>query len=157
MPRGDQLARQWRLLQLISRPAGVTIDDAARELGCRGVWVVEEDFKACLPLKLTLAELAALVMSRELLAPVGASVLGGAVQSAHERIASVLSRDALALLGADARDRRRAHARRQAPSAPRRACHAHSAGGCSSGAASGSSTTRSTATRRLDATSIPTT
>lgn len=126
MPRGDQLERQWRLLQLISRPAGVTVDDAARDLGChvrtiwrdlrvlqraglpiyddrasdghRGVWMVEETFKARPPLKLTLAELAALVMSRELLAPLGASVLGAAVQSAHDRIAGVLSRDALALL-----------------------------------------------------------
>ena len=24
MPRGDQLSRQWRLLQLIERPAGIT-------------------------------------------------------------------------------------------------------------------------------------
>jgi predicted DNA-binding transcriptional regulator YafY len=40
MPRGNQLSRQWRLLQLIERPAGVTVDDAADELGChrRTVW-----------------------------------------------------------------------------------------------------------------------
>jgi len=40
MPRGDQLSRQWRLLQLIDRPQGVTIDDAAREFACapRTVW-----------------------------------------------------------------------------------------------------------------------
>jgi len=40
MPRGDQLSRQWRLLQLIDRPHGITVDDAARELGItvRTVW-----------------------------------------------------------------------------------------------------------------------
>jgi hypothetical protein len=77
MPRGDQLSRQWRLLQMIDRPQGVTVDDAARELACtirtiwrdldalqkagfplfteraadanRGVWRVTEDFKRALP------------------------------------------------------------------------------------------------------------
>jgi hypothetical protein len=34
MPGGDQLSRQWRLLQMIDRPRGVTIDDAARDLNC---------------------------------------------------------------------------------------------------------------------------
>jgi len=32
MPRGDQLSRQWRLIQLIDRPLGITVDDAARDL-----------------------------------------------------------------------------------------------------------------------------
>ncbi len=32
MPRGDQLSRQWQLLQLIDRPQGITVDDAARDL-----------------------------------------------------------------------------------------------------------------------------
>jgi len=40
MPRGDQLSRQWRLLQMIDRPQGVTVDDAARDLECtiRTIW-----------------------------------------------------------------------------------------------------------------------
>ncbi len=78
MPRGDQLSRQWRLLQLIDRPQGITVDDAARDLavtirtiwrdldvlqkagfplyteraddGNRGVWRVTEAFKRALPL-----------------------------------------------------------------------------------------------------------
>src|SRR5207249_10109799 len=94
MPRGDQLSRQWRLLQMIDRPPGVTVDDAARDLKCtirtiwrdlgvlqaagfpiyteraadgnRGVWRVTEEFKRALPLKLTLGELVALLMSRDL-------------------------------------------------------------------------------------------
>jgi len=40
MPRGDQLSRQWRLLQMIDRPQGVTVDDAARDLKftIRTIW-----------------------------------------------------------------------------------------------------------------------
>jgi len=34
MPWGDQLARQWRLLQFLGRPRGLVVEDAARELGC---------------------------------------------------------------------------------------------------------------------------
>src|SRR4030095_3708789 len=109
MPRGDQLSRQWRLIQLIDRPQGITVDDAARELTCtvrtiwrdlgvlqhaacaiythpaadgnRGVWRVTEDFKRALPLKLTLGELVALLMSRDLVSPLGLSVLGTEVAS----------------------------------------------------------------------------
>jgi predicted DNA-binding transcriptional regulator YafY len=125
MPRGNQLTRQWQLLQLIDRPSGITVDDAARDLGCvvrtvwrdlrvlqaagfpiyddrqgdgaRSVWRVEEGFRRRLPLKLTLGELAALLMSRELLAPAGAA-LGPAVTAAFEKVADVLSADARALL-----------------------------------------------------------
>lgn len=78
MHRGDQLSRQWRPLQLVDRPQGMTIDDAAREFDCaprtvwrdlaalqqaglplytkkasdglRGLWRVTEDFKRALPL-----------------------------------------------------------------------------------------------------------
>jgi predicted DNA-binding transcriptional regulator YafY len=128
MPRGGQLARQWRLLQFLDKAAGVTVEDAARELGCavrtiwrdirvledagfplsseraadgrRGVFRLDPAFRARLPLKLTLSELAALLMSRQLLAPLGVSVLGPAVSSAFDKIAAVLSREAIALLDA---------------------------------------------------------
>ena len=147
MPRGDQLSRQWRLLQLIDRPQGVTVDDAARDLECtirtiwrdldalqkagfplyteraadgnRGVWRVTEDFKRALPLKLTLGELAALLMSRHLLSPLGLSMLGPEVASAFDKIQNVLSRDALQVLD-QIRDRlgvRPAGAKLQAPAA----------------------------------------
>ncbi len=126
MPRGGQLARQWQLLHLIDRPQGVSVDDAAAKLGCtvrtiwrdlralqdggfpiydakaadghRSVWRVEEAFKTRLPLKLTLGELAALLMSRELLTPLGVSVLGPSVESAFDKIRAVLSRDALKII-----------------------------------------------------------
>jgi hypothetical protein len=32
VPRGNQLARQWQLLQLIDHPAGIAVDEAARKL-----------------------------------------------------------------------------------------------------------------------------
>jgi predicted DNA-binding transcriptional regulator YafY len=115
------------LLQLIDRPTGVTVEDAAAELECtvrtiwrdlsvlqkagfpiydtkaadgrRGLWKIREEFKLKLPLRLSLAELAALVMSRSLLtATGGVGILGPAVNSAFDRITSVLSRDALKLL-----------------------------------------------------------
>src|SRR5881296_3060435 len=134
MARGDQLSRQWRLLHLIDRPQGVTVEDAAGDLGCtvrtiwrdlgvlqkagfplytdraadgyKSVWRVREEFKRSLPLKMTLGELAALVMSRELIAPLGASVLGPAATAAFDKIQAILSRDALTLLDA-MRDRLR--------------------------------------------------
>jgi predicted DNA-binding transcriptional regulator YafY len=126
MPRGNQLARQWQLLQLIDQPAGIAVDDAARKLDCtvrtiwrdlstlqkagfplyddkgadgrRSLWKLEEQFTLGLPVKLSLAETAALVMSRDLLRPAGAGVLGAVVTSAFDKIGRVLSRDALRLL-----------------------------------------------------------
>jgi len=126
MPRGDQLSRQWRLLQLVDRPQDVTIPDAAEQLACttrtirrdledlqrasfpiyddargdgpRSVWRVDGKFRQRLPLKLSLAEVAALVMSRALLAPLAAGALGPAVASALDHVRSVLSEDALTML-----------------------------------------------------------
>ena len=126
MPRGNQLARQWQLLQMIQHPGGVSVDDAARELGCtvrtiwrdlsalqkagfplyddkeadgrRSRWKLEEKFTLGLPVKLTLAETAALVMSRDLLRPAGAGALGTALTSAFDKIGRVLSREAVRVL-----------------------------------------------------------
>jgi predicted DNA-binding transcriptional regulator YafY len=111
---------------MIQSPAGVAVDDAARKLGCtvrtiwrdlraleqagfplyddkggdgrRSLWRLEERFTLGLPVKLTLAETAALLMSRDLLRPAGAPALGAAVTSAFEKIGQVLSRDAQQLL-----------------------------------------------------------
>ena len=126
MPRGNQLTRQWQLLQLLDRPTGVVVDDAARELGCavrtiwrdlqvlqaagfpiydermadgpRSVWRVNDAFRRQLPLKFTLAELAALLMSRDLLTANGAGVLGPAITAAFGKVGGILSKDALGLI-----------------------------------------------------------
>jgi predicted DNA-binding transcriptional regulator YafY len=127
MPRGSQLERQWHLLQLIGRPEGVTVEDAAAELGChvrtiwrdvnvlerrfpiypdraadghRTVWRVTDTFQRRLPLRLTLAEILALLMSRDLLASAGATPLGPALAGALDKIRGLLSKDALRLLDA---------------------------------------------------------
>ena len=111
---------------MIQSPAGVAVDDAARKLDCavrtiwrdlrvleqagfplyddksrdgrRSIWKLEEKFTLGLPVKLTLAETAALLMSRDLLRPAGAQALGTAVTSAFDKIGRVLSRDARQLL-----------------------------------------------------------
>src|SRR5260370_39915921 len=97
MPRGNQLARQWQLLQLIDQPAGIAVDDAARKLDCtvRTIWrdlsalqkpgfplyddkgsagrrslsKLEEQFTLGLPVKLSLTETAALGISLDLRRP----------------------------------------------------------------------------------------
>jgi predicted DNA-binding transcriptional regulator YafY len=111
---------------MIHHPAGIAVDDAARKLDCtvrtiwrdlaalqkagfplyddkgadgrRSLWKLEEKFTLGLPVKLSLAETAALVMSRDLLRPTGAGALGAEVASAFDKIGRVLSRDALCLL-----------------------------------------------------------
>jgi predicted DNA-binding transcriptional regulator YafY len=89
----------WRDLRVLEQ-TGFPIYDEPAEDGRRGLWKIDPEFKARLPLKLSLSELAAILMSRELLAPVGGSVLGSAVATAFDKIAGVLSRDALKLIDA---------------------------------------------------------
>lgn len=125
MPRGNQLVRQWQLLQFLARPGGLTVADAARQLGCtvrtvwrdlrvlqdanfpiyddrddghgrHGVWRVDRSFQDRAPL--SLPELVALLMSRDLLGPAGASPLGPAVASAFAKIRALLNPRALELI-----------------------------------------------------------
>lgn len=126
MARGNQVVRQWRLLQLVSRPGGLTVAEAARELGCsvrtiwrdldalqgagfpiyddpagdgrRGVWRVEASFQNRLPLPVTLDEVVALLLSSRLLAPAGASPLGPAVTSFVDKLRALLTPRALDLV-----------------------------------------------------------
>jgi predicted DNA-binding transcriptional regulator YafY len=126
MPRGNQLARQWRLLQLLGRPVGLPVDEAARHLECavrtlwrdlrvledagfpiydergpdgrRGVWKVERGFQDRLHVPPSLAELVALLVSRDLLAPAGASPFGAAVTSVFGKIRALLTPQALDLI-----------------------------------------------------------
>ncbi len=128
MPRSNQVVRQWRMLQLVSRPGGLTIDAAARELGCaartvwrdlralqdagfpmyderaddgrRGVWRVETGFHQGLPVPLTLDEVVALILSERLLAPAGTSPLGPAIASLVAKLRALLGSRALDLLDA---------------------------------------------------------
>src|SRR3990172_7179341 len=124
MARGDQLSRQWRLIRFLDRPNGFTVDQAAQELGCtvRTVWrdldvlqkanfplYDEKDgrrvrfrlvdgFRAKLPAPFTLSEVVALLMSRDLLAPVAGSVLATSVHEAFEKMRALLPDKARKLL-----------------------------------------------------------
>jgi predicted DNA-binding transcriptional regulator YafY len=85
----------WRDLSVLQQ-AGFPIYDEPGADGRRSLWKIREDFKLRLPLKLSLSELAALIMSRDLLGP--AAALGPAIRSAFDKISRVLSKDALALI-----------------------------------------------------------
>jgi hypothetical protein len=91
--RGDQLGRQWRLIQLLARPQGLAIADASRELGCHA-------FRDRLPVPLTLPEAVALLVSHHLLDPGGAGPFGPAVASLVAKIRALLMPGALALIDA---------------------------------------------------------
>lgn len=124
MPRGSQLARQWRLLQLLGRPQGLAVEDAAREIGCavrtvwrdlqalqdagfpvyderegrRGLWKVENGFRDRLPVPLSLPEIIALLVSGDLVGAGGAGPFAPAVASAYAKIRALLGPRALALV-----------------------------------------------------------
>jgi predicted DNA-binding transcriptional regulator YafY len=124
MPRGDQLARQWRLLESLGRPQGLPIEAAARHLGCtvrtvcrdlhalqdagfpiyderdgrRGVWKVESGFRDRLPVPLSLSEIVALLVSHDLLDHGGAGPFGPSVASALAKLRALLTPRALELL-----------------------------------------------------------
>ena len=115
MPRGNQPARQWRLQQFLSRPPGLAVEDTARELGCavrtvwsdlrvlheagfpiyderdgrRGLWNVDAGSRDRLPVPLSLSEIVALLVSRELFDGGGAGAFGPAVTSAFEKICAL--------------------------------------------------------------------
>jgi len=62
MPRGNQPARQWRLLQFLSWPPGLAVEAVARERR-RGLWKVDAGFRDRLPVPLSLSEIVALPVS----------------------------------------------------------------------------------------------
>lgn len=124
MPRGNQFARQWQLLQLLGSGGGLAVEDAACRLGCavrtvwrdlrvihdagfpiyderdgrRGVWKVEASFRDRLPVPLSLAEVVALLVSHDVLDHGGAGPFGPAAASALAKIRALLTPRALALV-----------------------------------------------------------
>ncbi len=124
MPRGNQFARQWRLLQFLGRPPGLAVEDAARELGCtvrtvwrdlrvlqdagfplyderdgrRGLWKVEAGFRDRLPIPLSIPEVVALLVSRGVVDHAGAGPFSPSVLSAFAKVRALLTPKALALV-----------------------------------------------------------
>jgi predicted DNA-binding transcriptional regulator YafY len=124
--RGDQLGRQWRLIQLLARPQGLALSGAARELACsirtvwrdlralenagfpvysdregrQSVWRLERTFSDRLPVPLTLPEALALFVSRDLLDAGGVGPIGPAIASIIGKIRALLTPGALAVADA---------------------------------------------------------
>ena len=116
MPRGDQLTRQWRLVQLLAGRTGRTLAQLQAELAVtkRTVqrdlgdlqaagfpviseprngtvfWHFVEGFRAEAALSLTLPEMMALYFSRGLLKPLQGTGLYDALESAMQKIGSAL-------------------------------------------------------------------
>jgi predicted DNA-binding transcriptional regulator YafY len=138
MPRGDQQIRQWRLLQRLGRRQGLSVEDAARELGCtgrtvwrdlralqesgfpiyderdghRGLWRVDAKVLDAVPFPLSLSEVVALLVSRDLLDPTAAGPFTPSVASAFGKLRALLAPRALEVV-----DRMRASVGARAPGA----------------------------------------
>lgn len=117
MPRGNQVTRQWRLIQLLERSRrGLAFEELARELDCttRTVmrdldhlqavgfpvtedrdgkekhWKFVEGYKSDLPVPLSLSELMALYFTRSLLKPLHGTPFHSALESALAKIRALL-------------------------------------------------------------------
>ena len=116
MPRGDQLTRQWKLVQLLAGRHGRTLAQLQAELGvgkrtvqrdiavleaagfpviseaCNGTlrWHFMEGFHAAAPVSLTLTEQMALYFSKGLLKPLQGTPIYESLESALQKIGTAL-------------------------------------------------------------------
>jgi len=117
LARGEQLGRQWRIIQrLMGAPGGVTVRQLAGELGWHrrtvyrdlealqlagfpiyndqtedgARWMILDSGRRQMPLPLDLSELMALYFSRGLLKPLRNTVFHSAIESLFEKIKSTL-------------------------------------------------------------------
>lgn len=125
MARGDQLGRQWHIIQgLLSSRRGKSTADLAAELGChsrtiyrdlealqlagfpiynervdgRSLWAVLETAKQQIPVPFNLTELMALYFSRGLMKMLKGTVFFDSLESLFRKIKKVLPPDALSYL-----------------------------------------------------------
>src|SRR3989338_6464142 len=121
MPRGDQISRQWQILQILeARQAGVSVPDLASELDSNirtiyrdmealgdagfpifnekedGVerWRFVEGYRRKMPIPLELTELMALAIARDHLKVFEGTVFSTSLQHALEKIRSMLKPEA---------------------------------------------------------------
>ena len=125
MARGDQLARQWRIIQtLVSSKHGKTVADLVKEENChprtiyrdlealqeagfpiyserldgKGVWSVVDEYKHMLPVPLTLTELMALYFSRDLISVFKGTVFYESLESLFQKIKTTLPQESLSYM-----------------------------------------------------------
>ena len=125
MARGDQLARQWRIIQtLVSSKYGKAVADLVKEENChprtiyrdlealqeagfpiyserldgKGVWSVVDEYKHMLPVPFTLTELMALYFSRDLISVFRGTVFYESLESLFHKIKTTLPPESLAYM-----------------------------------------------------------
>lgn len=125
MSRGDQLSRQWKIIQaLISAPGGRTAAELAAGLECtvrtvyrdlealqsagfplytdmvhgRRCWAVLEPCRQSMPLPCSLPELMALCFSRTMLQPLRNTIFAESLDSLFDKISAMLPPESLRFL-----------------------------------------------------------
>ena len=125
MPRGDQISRQWQILQILeARRKGVTVPDLAKELESNvrtiyrdvealeqagfplysekeeGVdkWLFVDGFRPKIPVPFTLTELMALTIASDHLKAFEGTVFSEALKASFDKIRSMLKPEAHAFL-----------------------------------------------------------
>jgi predicted DNA-binding transcriptional regulator YafY len=125
MARGDQLARQWRIIQtLVSSKYGKTVAELGREENCtlrtiyrdlealqeagfpifqeredgKSIWAVVDEWKHDLPVPFTLTELMALYFSRDLISVFRGTVFYESLESLFQKIKTTLPPESLAYM-----------------------------------------------------------
>jgi predicted DNA-binding transcriptional regulator YafY len=125
MARGDQLARQWRIIQLlVASKHGKTVAELGREENCtirtiyrdmealqeagfpifqeredgKSIWAMIDEWKHHLPVPFTLTELMALYFSRDLISVFKGTVFYDSLESLFAKIKTTLPPESLAYL-----------------------------------------------------------
>jgi predicted DNA-binding transcriptional regulator YafY len=125
MARGDQLARQWRIIQtLVTSKHGKTVGDLVKEEDChprtiyrdlealqeagfpiysdrvdgKGIWSVVDEYKHKMPVPFTLPELMALYFSRDLISVFKGTVFYDSLEALFQKIKTTLPSESLAYM-----------------------------------------------------------
>jgi predicted DNA-binding transcriptional regulator YafY len=125
MARGEQLGRQWKIIQrLIASPAGIAASDMAESLGChsrtvyrdlealqlggfplytdrvdgRNLWFILDSVRHQPPIPFSLTELMALYFSRDMLKSLKKTVFYESLETLFEKIKATVGTETLAFL-----------------------------------------------------------
>jgi predicted DNA-binding transcriptional regulator YafY len=93
MARGDQLARQWRIIQTL-----VTSPIYSDRVDGKGVWSVVDEYKHKMPVPFTLTELMALYFSRDLISVFKGTIFYDSLEALFQKIKTTLPAESLAYM-----------------------------------------------------------